>query len=189
MRCQQRDVLLVLAKRRQFNGEDAQAVVEVFSELPIENHVTQIVISGRYQPHVGATGLVVADWLELTFLKHPEQFGLHLRREIAYLVKEQSAAVGELKASHAILERPAETSLNVPKELALKQFAGNGSAVDLDQRTYTARTALMDRARDQLLADSGFPKNQHRGVGRSDHVDLLEYVPDAGTPSRDRASA
>src|SRR6266481_10131744 len=186
MRRQQWDVFLALAQRWHFNREDAQAVIEIFPKPPVENHVSQIVIGGSNHAHVGAAGPVVADWLEFAFLENAQQFGLRLGREIADLVEEQSAAVGELKASHSILQRSAEGSLDVSKELALKQFARNGGAVHLDQRTRASRTSLVDRTRDQLLADPGVAKNEHGGIGGSDHVGLRKYTTDAGAFSHDR---
>ena len=45
-----------------------------------------------------AARAVVADALELALLEHAQQLGLQLERDLADLVEEERAAVGELEA-------------------------------------------------------------------------------------------
>ena len=70
------------------------------------------------------------------------------------------------------------------EKFALEQLARDRRAVDLDQRAVVARAALMDRARDQFLADPGLAEDQHGGIGRRDHFDLLEHAADAALEPR-----
>src|SRR5262245_32523422 len=50
------------------------------------------------------------------------------------------------------------------EQLALEQVFGNGSAVDGNERTTAPARPSMNRARDQLLADSAFAGDEHCGL-------------------------
>ena len=49
------------------------------------------------EPHVDLPGALLADALQLPLLEHPEQLRLQLERDLAHLVEEQGAAVGQLE--------------------------------------------------------------------------------------------
>src|SRR5256885_15304182 len=50
------------------------------------------------------------------------------------------------------------------EQLALEQWGGEGGTVDFDERCRGARAAVMQGAREQLLAGAGFAGDQDRGV-------------------------
>src|ERR1700722_19394217 len=100
MRRQSGDILLALTQRGQLNRKNAQPVIKVLPEPSRTDRALEVTIGGRNDPDVSSARLVVANRLELPMLQNPEQLGLHLRRQIAHLIKEQSAAVGELKAAN-----------------------------------------------------------------------------------------
>ncbi len=66
-------------------------------------------------------------------MQEPEQLGLEVERQLADLVEEDRAVVGELEAADALRGRSGEGALLVPHELALEQGARDGGAVDLDE--------------------------------------------------------
>jgi hypothetical protein len=68
------------------------------------------------------------------------------------LVEEQRAAIGQLEASLPAIGGAREGALFVAEDLALEQRLGNRGAVDGDKREPCARTELMNRLRDELLA-------------------------------------
>ena len=84
-------------------------------------------------------GCLAADALELALLQHAQQLGLHRRRDVADLVEEQRAAVGELEAAELALDGAGERALLVAEQLALEQRLGERAAVDLDERAARAR--------------------------------------------------
>jgi len=59
----------------------------------------------------------------------------------------------------------------VPEELALEQPLGHRGAVDRDERPVRAPTAIVQCARDQLLAGAALASHQHRRVGVGDAVE------------------
>ena len=59
--------------------------------------------------------------VDLALLQRAQQLGLQLERQLADLVEEQRAAVRELEAARAALQRAGEGAALVAEELALDQ--------------------------------------------------------------------
>ena len=96
--------------------------------------------------------LAVADAPDRAVLQHAQQLGLHRRAGIGDLVEEQRAAVGDFEQASAIAVGAGERAAHVAEQLALEQRLGYGAAIDRDERARLARTVIVQRARDQLLA-------------------------------------
>ncbi len=92
---------------------------------------------------------------KLALLQHAQQLALQFQRDLADLVEEQRAAVGELEAADAVAHRAGEGAPDMAEEFALEQLARNRRAVDADQRAVAAAAGLVDGARDQFLAGAG----------------------------------
>ena len=63
-----------------------------------------------------------AESFELTFLKHPEQLGLELQRQVADFVEEDRPAVGEFEASGPARDGSGESAFFVAEEFAFDEF-------------------------------------------------------------------
>jgi hypothetical protein len=72
-------------------------VPEVLAEAPRRDLGRQVAVRRRDDPDVDATVRVSADALELVVLQRAQQLGLERRRELADLVEEDGAAVGNLE--------------------------------------------------------------------------------------------
>ena len=95
------------------------------------------------------------------------------RPEIADLVEEQRAAVGDLDQAQLALARVGEGAALVAEELALDQRLGDRRAVELDERSARARRAVVQHARDRLLAGAalaGDEHHRHRAGGDDLHL-------------------
>src|SRR5678815_4391417 len=90
--------------------------------------------------------------------------------------REQRAAVGRLELALLVRDRAGERALDVAEQLALEQVLWNRPAVDRDEWLAVAGRAVVDLARDQLLAGAGLAGDQHRDVGRRDLLDLAEHL-------------
>ena len=75
-----------------------------------------------------------------------------VERQLADLVEEQRAAVGDLEQPGLGVGRAGERAAHVPEQLAFEQRLDDGRAVDDDEPLAAARPGAMERARDQLLA-------------------------------------
>ena len=107
-----------------------------------------------------------ADPLELAFLQHAQELDLDVRRQVADLVEEDRAAVGQLEAPGPHRDGAGERALFVSEQLALDQRRRQRRAVDAHERAGMPAAAIVQRAREQFLAGAGRPEQQHAGVGR-----------------------
>src|SRR5580658_3926027 len=133
---EQRNVPGSLAQRRQPDGDDVEAIVEVLTEDARADEFLQVAVGCGHEAHVDVDGLDTADALELALLQRAEKLDLHLHRNLADLVEEEGAAVGELEASRLARYGAGEGSALVAEELALDELLGNRGAVDLDERLF-----------------------------------------------------
>ena len=96
-----------MSSRRSRSGgtcerEHVQPVVQVRrGSGPARRSRLQIAVRRRDHAHVDLERPRAADALELLLLQHAQQLRLHLERQLADLVEEQRAAVGELEAADA----------------------------------------------------------------------------------------
>ncbi|KAG1437220.1 hypothetical protein G6F57_020339 [Rhizopus arrhizus] len=85
---QQQHVIAAFAQRRDRNGVDRQAVIEVGPEIAGLHQVAQAAVGGRHDAHVHRTRAVVAQALDLAVLQRAQQFGLHQQRQFAHFIQE-----------------------------------------------------------------------------------------------------
>jgi len=85
--------------------------------------------------------------------------------------------------------RAGERSAGVAEQLCLEQVLGDRRAVDHDERFAGAVRAVVNRARDQLLAAPGLPLDEHRGLARSDAHDRRVELAHAGASADEIAEA
>ena len=138
---QQRDVLLALAQGRQRHRDDVQAVVEVLAELPLLHHLAQVDVGRGDDPHVHLDVLDAAKPHELAFLDHAQQLGLRLERDVADLVEEDAALVGELEQPLLRVDGAGEGALHVTEQVRLEQVGRQAARVDGDEGLLRARAS------------------------------------------------
>ncbi len=112
-------------------------------------------------------------------LDHPEQLGLHLRRQFPYLVQTKSGTVGEFEPAHLPGIGPGKRPLLPAEQFALHQIGRQGSAVDGDQRTRLARAHLVDGGGNQLLPCTGFTQDENCRVRRGDLLCTIKNILEA----------
>ncbi len=130
---QQGDVVRPLPQGGGVDREDAQAVVEIASKLPLDHRLFQIPVGGGQDTHVHLEGGVVTDALQIPVLQHPQQLGLQRQGELADLVQEQGALVGQLELARPVVNGAGEGPLHVAEQLALRHRFRQGGAVEIDQ--------------------------------------------------------
>jgi hypothetical protein len=114
---QQRDIGPTFAEGGHLQREHIEPIEEVRAEGAVCDGGLQIAIRCRDHANVRADGAAASDALEFAFLQHAEQHDLRLGGEFADLVEEERAAVSQLEATLAPLQRPGERALLVAKEL------------------------------------------------------------------------
>ncbi len=98
-----RQVFDALAQRRQAHRNHVDAVEEVLAERAFLDGALEVDVGGGHQAERRAHGPRAADPLDLAFLDGAQQLGLQVRLEVADLVEEQRAAVGELELADPLL--------------------------------------------------------------------------------------
>ena len=120
---------------------------------------------------VDRNGLAPADPLDHPLLQEAQQFHLQRQRDVADLVEEERAAMGELDLALGRLDRAGEGALLIAEQLSLEQILGDGGAVDRDKSSRAAATGLVDAAGEQFLAGAGRAEQHDRDVGIGDALD------------------
>src|SRR5215470_16877692 len=87
----------------------------------------------------------------------------------------------------SMLRGPGERAFARSEELRFEQLFGDGCAVDREEGPVATRAREMDRARQQLLADTGFAVDQHRRVQIDDRTHELEDRLHPRAPGQDIA--
>ena len=159
-----------IAQRREVDRHDVEPIEEILAEAPRLDLGLEIAVGRGDDAHVDAVRLHAADALELALLERAQELHLHLERDLADLVEEQRAAVGELEAAGAVADRAGERAALVAEQLALDEAFGDRRAVDLDERAVLARRAEVQRAGDELLARAALAGDEHRGRALGDAV-------------------
>src|SRR6185503_17294715 len=97
-----------------------------------------------------------------------QQLRLQRRAHRSNLVEEQCSLVRLFEASLSCADRTGECATCVTEKLGFEQRLGNGAAVDRDEALRASRTAVMDRARGELLAGAGLAGDED-GARRGGH--------------------
>src|SRR5262245_11990869 len=151
---EQRNVLGPFPKRGQVDREYVQTVVEVGAEFPCFHELVEQTVRRRDDPDVGPDRLRAAETLERPLLEHAQELRLEVGRQVADLVQQQRAVVGELEASDASRDGTREGAPLVAEQLALEQARGDRRTIELDEWTAPPPAQLVNQASDQLLAGS-----------------------------------
>src|SRR5262249_30213457 len=106
--------------------------------------------------------------LVLAVLEDAQQLRLHGEAHLPDLVEEEDAAVRLVEATGARRERAGEGALLVSEELRFEERIRERRAVERDERAGGARRALVDEARDDLLAGAGLAGDEDGRLGRRD---------------------
>ena len=91
--------------------------------------------------------------------------------ELADLVEEERAAVGDLEEALPVGIGAGEGPLAVAEQLALDEVLRQGPAIDGDEGTVRPSALVVQVAGDQFLARAGLAQDHHGGVGRGDGLD------------------
>jgi len=162
--------------RRQFERNDVQAVIKVFTEVAELGQCLQVAVRRGDQADVDLLRLGRADSPDLAFLQYAQQPGLGFQRQFADLVEKQRATVRGLHQPGAAGTGAGEGAFLVSEELGFDQRLGDRCAVDGNHRRLGALRKIVQGAGDQFLAGTGLTLDEHIGVGRRHLADLAEQI-------------
>src|SRR5262249_5208985 len=113
-------------------------------------------------------------------LERAEQVRLQRERQLADLVEEQRASVRALERADVLLLGAGERAALVAEQLARDERWRERAAVDRDERLGGARSEIVERAGDQLLAGAGLADDEHADVALRGALDLRHQPPHRG---------
>ena len=114
---QQRNVLTPSPAEGQPNRKNAQPVEEIASKLMLQPRLGQIAVCRRDQPHVHSNRAIASQAFEFLVLKHTQQFGLKLQRNLADFVEEQSSTVRQFHAPDLLAYGSGERAFFVTEQV------------------------------------------------------------------------
>ena len=123
----------------------------------------------------------------VAFLQHAEELGLETGGDLADLVEQQRAAVGQLESPAAEAIGAGERAFLVAEQFAFQQMLAEGGAVDGQHRPIAAGGGGMDGAGDDFLARAAFAADHDGGAAASHQLDLAFHLGHDRAGSHERA--
>ena len=165
---QQGNVFAALLKARQFQMDHADAIVQVVAERAGLDQLGQVLVRGRHDTDIDGDRLNTAERFDHSFLEHPQQSDLHGRRNIADLVQEDRAAVGQREPPRLVAFGVGEGPRFVPEQLALQQRVRQRRTVDGHKPFPLARRKVVNGAGKQFLARAARSLDEHGAAAGRD---------------------
>ena len=161
-----------LGEARDSHHDFGEAVVEILAERARRDHLFEILVGGADDPRVDRDRLAAADPLDHPLLQEAQQLDLQRQRDVADLVEEQRAAMGELDLALGGLDRAGEGALLVAEQFGFEQILGDRGAVDRDEAADAAAGSPGGRrAASNSLPVPRRAEQHHRDVGVGDPLD------------------
>src|ERR1700723_2045565 len=115
------DIAHTLAQGRKMDGEDGEAVVEIFAKLLLCDALFEVCIGGCNDADVDLEVLVAAQALHLALLEEAENLALEGKRHIADFIEEERATMRRVDAPDARLHGAGEGALGIAEELCFEE--------------------------------------------------------------------
>ena len=182
---EQRHVFAAFAQRRNLNGKNVEAIVEVAAKFAVGDEAREVAIGGGDDADVDGLGAIAAEAFEFLLLQDAQEFWLELERDVADFVEEKSAAIGEFEAADFLVDGAGEGAAFVAEEFGFEQAGGNGGAIHFDEGALFARAEIVDGARDDFFAGAGFAEDENGAAGGRDEFDLGHDAANRGAVADD----
>ena len=174
------DVLSPLAQRRQLDGEHLQPIVEVLAEGAGRHALAQVPVGGGDDTGVGLARRRLADALVAPLLQDAQELHLEVERDVAHLVQEEGAVVGELEPARPVPHGASEGAAHVAEELALQQLAGERGRVHRHERSVAPGRVDMEGARQHLLPGSALAGDEDARLAVLQRLDEAQHARHGG---------
>ena len=131
---QHRYILESFPQRGHGHGIDIQAVIEVRPKSAGGNFLLEVPVGRGNQADINMLNFLGANPLNLSLLYRSEQFGLDLKRKLAYFVQEQGSLIRQFKFPGPVGDRSRKSAFDMAKELTLGKSGGQGGAIQIEHR-------------------------------------------------------
>src|SRR5262245_25814788 len=156
------DFVAPFAEGADAEGDDVEAVEEVFAEAPLADRVVEVRVGGRDDADVDGHRPRFAERRDLARFEEAEELWLEVESELADFVEEEGAVAGAAYQAGLVAVGSGEGAAAVTEELTFEQVARDGSAVEGDEGFLGAIREIMDGAREDLVAGAAVALNRAR---------------------------
>lgn len=170
---EERDVAVALTEWWELDGDDVDAVVEVFAEAAGACHFFEVFVGGADEAEVDFAEGAAAETLHHVVFEDAEEFGLKGEGEGGDLVEEEGAGVGELDLARASFGGAGEGPALAAEEFGLDEVLGEGGAVEADVGFVGARAEGDEGSGDELFAGAAFSADEDVDVAAGDLLDCV----------------
>src|ERR1700758_2791846 len=135
---QERNFRGPLPERWNINGKDIQSIVKILAQAAGFHGLLNLYVGGGEHSHVNANHVAPTEPRVLMILKHMQELRLQMGTHLSDLVQKNRALIRQFKFAWLRTHRSRKRALLVAEQLGLQQLAGEGGAVDLDERLIAA---------------------------------------------------
>ncbi len=165
MRGERSDVRRALAQRRHGNREHIEAEEKVLAESASGDGPREIGVRERHQARFHAQRFGAAQAFEGALFEHAQELRLHSGRKRRHFVEDDRAALRHLEPARLARHRARKRPALVAEKLGFDKLRGQAGAVNFQERRIAARSALVNPARELILAGAALAGDQKRGRG------------------------
>src|SRR5208283_4951854 len=129
-------------------------------ESTLADLLLEVLISRGHYSYVHFDRILSTDSLEFPFLEYSQDLDLHVLVDLADFVEEERPLIRQLEAASLPSLGPGKGTFLVPEQFTFQEAFRQGGTVYFHERTVASRRQVMDRIRDEFLADAGVPRHQ-----------------------------
>src|SRR5580704_13631785 len=156
MPCQEGYILAALPQCGDLDGNNAQAVVQVFAEAAFCNLFFKFLVGGGDNADIYVDFFGAADGPDFAFLEDAIEFHLHGQAHVANFVHKERAAMGSLEQPLAILVGARESAFHIAEEFRFQESLRKGTAIDGDKGRLGTEAVFVNGARNQFFSRTAF---------------------------------
>ena len=180
MRSQNGDIINPVAQGRHINNNSIYSVKEIFPEFSLCYHTGKIAVGCTDQADVNRNGLIGTNPHHLSALKGVKEFGLGMKRQVADLVKEESASRSKLEFSLAIVPGISESAPHMSEQLTLKQCFRHRSHINAYKKLPCPARPVVDLGCKQFLAGTVLAGYKDIGIGGGNLLNDVQNINHCG---------
>ena len=155
---------MAFAQGRNADFHHAKTIVEVLAEGTGGDGLLQVPVGCRDDPDIDRAGPRFTHAHDLALLQDAEQFQLHGGGRVADFVEEDRSLPGLFEEPFLIAGRAREGACLVAERVLSKSVSGKAPQLTATKGPLLATGKFVDVTGKHLLADAGFPHDEHGGI-------------------------
>src|SRR5208337_801948 len=169
-----------LAQRRERNGDDVEAEIEILAEGSFFVFGFEVAVGGGHDADVHSNLLIAAHGADFFLLEKAQELGLHFERKFADLVEKNGSGIGRLQQARLGTKSAGESTFFVAEQFAFDEGGDERSAIDGNKGEVGHASVKVKGASHQFFAGSALAGNQDWGAGVFEAGDEAQDVLNAG---------